>query len=181
MKKLTKRACLLLFAMMFSGAVAAASVAEDEDEAVLFQQWQEGEVVLPSPPVVEKLLPFYVSAATENRFFIDPASVVVMPEGVVRYTMVITTPGGARNVSFEGLRCESREWRLYAVGRLDGSWSSSRAKGWQRVRDVPQNRQHAALYLDYFCPDGIIVGSAAEAVANLRRGGRATSPMGYRW
>ena len=146
-----------------------AEVDEDEDRDT--KRWQENAVALPAAPLPENLLPFYVSAATDNEFFVDGVSLTVGSDGVVRYVLVIQAAGGARNISFEGLRCETRERRVYAFGRLDGTWSKSRNEGWQRVRDVPANRHHAALFFDYFCPGGAIVADADEARDALRRGG----------
>jgi len=147
----------------------------DEDEGKDTRRWQERVVDLPVAPLPENLLPFYVSAATDNDFFVDASSLTVGPDGVVRYVLVIQSAGGARNVSFEGLRCETRERRVYAFGRPDGTWSKSRNDSWQRVRDVPANRHHAALFYDYFCPGGAIVTGADEARDALRRGGHPES------
>jgi hypothetical protein len=152
---------------------ALADVDEDEDKDT--RRWQERVVDLPAAPLPENLLPFYVSAATDNEFFVDGASLTVGPDGVVRYVLVVQAAGGARNVSFEGLRCETRERRVYAFGRLDGTWSKSRNENWQRIRDVPANRHHAALFYDYFCPGGAIVAGADEARDALRRGGHPES------
>lgn len=147
----------------------------DEDEGKDTRRWQERVVDLPVAPLPENLLPFYVSAATDNDFFVDASSLTVGPDGVVRYVLVIQSAGGVRNVSFEGLRCETRERRVYAFGRLDGTWSKSRNENWQRIRDVPANRHHAALFYDYFCPGGAIVAGADEARDALRRGGHPES------
>ena len=152
---------------------ALADVDEGEDKDT--RRWQERVVDLPAEPLPENLLPFYVSAATDNEFFVDGTSLTVGPDGVVRYVLVVQAAGGARNVSFEGLRCETRERRVYAFGRLDGTWSKSRNENWQRIRDVPANRHHAALFYDYFCPGGAIVAGADEARDALRRGGHPES------
>ena len=69
------------------------------------------------------------------------------------------------------MRCEAREYRIYASGRLDGSWSKARKNEWVRIQEAYANRQHAALFLDYFCPVGVIVHDAAEARSSLVRGG----------
>jgi hypothetical protein len=152
---------------------ALADVDEDEDKDT--RRWQERVVDLPAAPLPENLLPFYVSAATDNEFFVDGTSLTVGPDGVVRYVLVVQAAGGARNVSFEGLRCETRERRVYAFGRPDRTWSKSRNENWQRIRDVPANRHHAALFYDYFCPGGAIVAGADEARDALRRGGHPES------
>jgi hypothetical protein len=163
---------LWIFALSTSSALA------DFDEDYESKQWQEIEVVLPASPKESNLQPFYVSAATSNRFFIDVSTLSVGADGVVRYVLLVLSPEGGRNVTFEGMRCESRERRIYASGRLDGSWSKSRKNEWVRIQDVYANRHHAALFLDYFCPFGNVVRDAAEARNALKRGGH---PDNNRW
>ena len=147
----------------------SAWAADDGDEEL--KPWQEIEVQFPSAPVRGNLLPLYVSAATANKFFIDGVTLSVGADGVIRYVMVVETPEGGRNVTFEGMRCETRGRRIYASGRLDGTWSKARKSEWERIQDAYANRQHAALFLEYFCPLGIPVRSAAEARDALVRGG----------
>ena len=142
----------------------------DEDESIDVRRWQEKTVDLPAAPVAENLLPFYVSAATNNDFFVDGSSISVGADGVVRYVLVVQSASGARNVSFEGIRCETKEYRDYAFGRPDGTWSKSRNENWRKIRDVPANRQHFTLFIDYFCPGGVIALSVDHVRANLRRG-----------
>lgn len=163
----------LLVALLVSVSVCA-EVEEDDEK----KPWQELAVQLPPAPDAGSQLPFYVSAATDNRFSIDRKSLSVDSDGVVRYVLTIATAGGARNVTYEGMRCETREHRIYASGRLDGSWSKSRNNEWGRIKDVVANRHHAVLFLEYFCPGGVIVANTAEAVDALRRG---VHPLNQRW
>lgn len=168
------RRCLVALVAMASCGGALADT--DDDYDFVPKQWQESEVVLPAAPEEGRLQSFYVSAVAQSRFFIDPATLTVGEDGVVRYVLVVLTPGGARNVTFEGMRCTTRERRVYASGRSDGSWSKARQVEWVPVRDVYVNRHHAALYLDYFCPGGVIVSSVAEAREALRRTTVQTTP-----
>lgn len=145
-------------------------------EAVLDEEydkkpWQEIEAQLPPAPREETLLPFYVSATASNVFRIDGSSLSVAPDGVVRYVLVVQSASGVRNVSFEGIRCETREWRLYAFGRPDGSWSKSRSNQWRPIENRAVNQYHATLHREYFCPDGIAIQNAREGVMALRAGG----------
>lgn len=143
----------------------------DFEEDYESKKWQEVEVQLPAAPREENLLSFYVSAATSNRFFIDGSTLSVGSDGVVRYVLVVMSAEGGRNVTFEGMRCEARERRIYASGRLDGTWVKTRKNEWVRIQEAYANRHHAALFLDYFCPVGVIVRNADEARAALARGG----------
>lgn len=156
-------------ALLFALAQSHPAIAESEDE-IEDTRWKESQVQLPALPQPENLLPIYVSAATQNEFFVDGATLTVTADGVVRYVLVIRSSGGATSISYEGIRCETRERRLYASGRPDGSWSKSRNEEWKRIRDAAANRHHAALFEDYFCPEGAIVRNAEEARDALRRG-----------
>jgi hypothetical protein len=161
-------------------AVALPAMAEfDEDYEA--KPWQELAIELPPAPAVANLLPFYVSPATENRFYIDGASLTAGSDGVIRYTMVVEAAGGARNVTHEGLRCATREFRIYAFGQRDGSWSKSRGNEWRQVRDAAANRQHAALMGEYFCTPVVGGKMTPERMREaLRRGGHSENQRGYR-
>lgn len=161
------RLFFVLFGLVFVGEHALADFEEDYET----KRWQEMEVQLPAPPQEATLQPFYVSAASANTFWIDLATLSVGSDGVVRYVVLILTPEGGRNVTFEGMRCESFERRIYASGRRDGAWSKSRNNEWSRIKDEVANRYHAVLYLEYFCPGGVIVRDTAEAREALRGGG----------
>lgn len=149
--------------------VAHAEWGEFEREYDQDKPWSEMAVQLPPYPKDGNLIPFSVSSATRNRYFIDAESIRVGADKVVRYTVVIQAAGGAKNVSFEGMRCETSEQRLYAYGHPDGTWSKARNAGWEAIKLRTQLSYQKALYEDDFCPDGIRVKDGKEAVRNLRR------------
>jgi hypothetical protein len=128
----------------------------------------EVEVQLPPFPQTEHLIPFVVSATTDNKFLIDSDSLTFVSGGLVRYTLVIISPSGAQNVSYEGMNCATGERRLYALGRPDQTWSRARSDQWIRVRENTLNRHHAELFTNYFCPLGIAVRDADEVRQALR-------------
>jgi CNP1-like family len=136
------------------------------------KQWVELAAQLPPYPKAENLVEFNVSSATRNRHFVDTASISVGDDKVVRFTVVIEAAGGAKNVSFEGMRCATGERRLYAYGHPDGTWSKARNARWEDIKFRSLLSYHKALYEDHFCPDGINVKDGKEAVLNLRRAAR---------
>jgi len=136
------------------------------------KQWVEGESALPAYPSPQNLLPFEVSSVTRNRYFVDAASISVGKDGVVRYTVVIETLGGAKNISYEGMRCETGERRLYAYGHSDRTWSEAQTVAWQEINFAYGHSYQKVLYEDYFCATDRFAKTAAEAIMNLRRAGR---------
>jgi len=102
------------------------------------------------------------------KFSIDLNSISAGTDGVVRYTLISKSDGGAENVSYEGIRCQTAEKKLYAFGHNDGSWSRARLNNWQRITDISGNRQHAALFKDYLCEGGTIAGKVTEMQERIR-------------
>jgi len=144
--------------------------------------WREADLPPPPPPASGELLPFYVSAPSDSRYFIDSASIAPGADGVVRYTLVVRSPLGAESITYEGIRCETGEVRTYAAARADRSWSVHPGD-WRRIEARGVQRWHDALWREYFCPRATPIRSAAEGVAALRKGGhpsRSTLPeRGY--
>jgi hypothetical protein len=87
----------------------------------------------------------------------------------VRYSVVITSPQGARNVNYEGIRCDTYEWRSYAAINENGdAWDRHAAVGWRRIEQSELNAYHAALYQDYMCENRTPTGSAKQMVQRIR-------------
>jgi hypothetical protein len=109
--------------------------------------------------------------ARSMRFFVDAPSLSVYDkDGVVRYTLVARSPEGARNVSYESLSCATGQYRVHALGRVDGSWGG-RESDWRPANDP----WHRALYREYFCPQNEAIRSPAEGVRALQQGGHPNS------
>ena len=141
----------------------------DEDR----KPWKEIEARIPSSPGAGDLVPFEAGAASPHRFYVDARSLSVGEDGVVRYTLVIKAAGGATNVTFEGIRCELREQKYYAVGRADGNWVRARNPQWRRIEHQDVNRHHNVLYSDYFCSGKQPHGSVREVLQLLKSGAPA--------
>jgi hypothetical protein len=91
------------------------------------------------------------------------------PDGVVRYTLVARSPSGVSNVSFEGIRCSTNSYRVYALGN-DGAWSAKESD-WRPIEPRSVQRWHLELRSNYFCPGNVAIYSVAEGLNALRRGG----------
>lgn len=140
------------------------------DDSFEAKPWSEVEHQLPPAPNAANLISIDVGAMTGNQFFVDEQSVSYGSDEVIRYTLVVASPSGARNVSFEGMRCATAERRLYAFGRADGTWSKARSNAWVRIQENNLNRHHAALFRDYFCTPGNSVMDTSSARRVLPKG-----------
>ncbi|WP_319243236.1 CNP1-like family protein [uncultured Propionivibrio sp.] len=151
--------------------VGVSAVELDDDEA----PWVEGAFEMPAYPKQGSLISFPVGIRTDITFSIDGETISVGEDGVIRYVLVVVSALGARNVSFEGMRCGTGERRLYATGRSDGTWSAARSDQWTKIRGSRSNH-HVELFLNYFCTIGapaIVTPEAARRV--LLKGGAGES------
>jgi CNP1-like family len=162
--------CLVLAGLVAAGPVRAQWDGWDYTFDREIKPWAEMQAQMPAYPKDDGLIPLDVGSATPHRFFIDGGSVSVGSDGIVRYTLVIKTAGGATNVSFEGIRCETREQKYYAIGRSDKTWVRARDPQWRRIEPKDFNAQHATLYREYLCRGKTMVESAEQIVQALRRG-----------
>lgn len=166
----------LALALTLPLAVAAQAPGVDENYGDRDRR-SEVKVSLPQYPKPENYLPFEVSGITPFAFFVDAKSVSVGADLVVRYSVIAKSPEGALNVSFEGMRCTEREFRVYAFGRSDNTWSEVRDSRWQAIPDDARNAQRAVLYSNIFCSANGNISTAEAGVRALKRNGlRGTRP-----
>ena len=151
--------CALL-AAVFGAALQFPAQAADEKE------WTEAELQLPAAPAADALLTFHQTSTIQ--FQIDPNSLSIAADGTIRYTLVATSAAGARNVSYEGLRCSTYEKKLFAFGRPDGSWSNARRADWTRISQTDANKQHHVLYTEYLCDGNTIAGKVPDMIQRLK-------------
>ena len=124
---------------------------------------------LPPFPRRENLIEFFVSSASEFKFFIDRSSLAVK-DGIVRYALVARSPSGADNISYEGMNCAAGAYRIYALGHSDGTWVS-RPGPWREIPPRSVQRWHNALNREFFCPNRVAISDAAEGLMALKQGG----------
>lgn len=117
--------------------------------------WKEIEAQLPPAPKPDNLIEVKLDASTRNRLFIDSASLSVGEDSIVRYAAIIRAPSGAENISFEALRCETGERKLYAFGRKPGAdsgvWSRNRYARWEPIQARLAGGYHRELFHHYLC------------------------------
>jgi len=113
--------------------------------------FKEGTTAMPlNPPNKSTLQPFYVSRATIFKFAVDTNSILIGADGVTRYIVVITNPSGETQTQYEGIRCDSFQWRLY--GNFEnGVWKENPLAAWREISSNIPNRYQAALAQGAFC------------------------------
>ena len=113
--------------------------------------FKEGTTTMPlNPPNKPSLQPFYVSQTTIFKFAVDTNSILIGSDGITRYIVVITNPSGGQQSQYEGVRCDSFQWRLY--GTFDNNkWNENPLGSWAAIKSKTPNRYQAALAQGAFC------------------------------
>lgn len=178
------RRILALAALLVSGS--ALSLSQDElrdlgsrrhsNTHERERDWSEEQASPPAFPNDGDLVEFQVSVHTQNRYFIDASTLAVGGDGVVRYVLVVRASGGASNVTFEGIRCATGEYKLYASGRADATWARAHSDQWRPIENKTVNRHHTVLNRELFCHMAMPVASPDEGRQALRLGKHPRAP-----
>jgi hypothetical protein len=144
--RLDRRALLLLLAIG-SCAANAQLVPLDPD-------WKEVEAP-PAPPLRTTGLVAIEVPGTSLHFGVDPDSITLDRDGVVRYVMVATSDSGALNANYEGIRCATGEFRVYARHGSGDGWTIVKDTQWRALSQQPGARHTMEI-----ARTGVCVGQA---------------------
>jgi hypothetical protein len=149
----------LALALLLAASAAHAQLADTD------RDWKESEA--PAPPALRTsgLIPLEIPGS-QLRFGVDPASVSLGSDGVVRYVVVASSSSGAVNGIYEGIRCSTGEYKVYA--RNSGSGWSMSGSDWRLLHDQPQSRHSLLVARTGACVGRGANGSAAQIVRDLR-------------
>lgn len=99
-------------------------------------EWKETEV--PPPPKFDanKLLSIEMPTYMTSKFGVDPATIAITGDGIVRYVVVVSNAsGGGLNAFYEGVRCSSEETKSYARYASDG-WRATLNPEWKNFSNL---------------------------------------------
>ena len=102
-------------------------------------EFQEGDTPPPPPLRLQGLVPLDMGPGTDLRWGVDPSSIRIGADRVVRYVVVGQGQGGAVNAYYEGLRCDGGQVRVYARHARDGDWEPAKAD-WRALQESSATR-----------------------------------------
>ncbi|TXT38292.1 MAG: hypothetical protein FD135_2984 [Comamonadaceae bacterium] len=103
-------------------------------------------------------MPPYVSL----KFGIDPATLSISSDGIVRYVMVAQNASGSVNAMFEGLRCATGQVKTYARASSSGAWSVVKDPQWRDLGDNLPSKHAMALVQQGVCEGRTVAGRTAQ-------------------
>lgn len=135
----------------------------DESQA---EKWKESAISLPPYPKDENLLAVPLLATDTLKIYIDRASISRGPDRVARFSLVVESPSGARSVFYDGLRCETQEYKTYAIGSPEHAFMPVKNAVWRKIPQPEMNAFRYHLYRDYVC-DAHASARTPEDIARL--------------
>jgi len=129
--------------------------------------WQETPV--PPPPAFDqnRLVPIAMPPYMSLKFGIDPQTITITPDGIIRYVVVASSrDGNAVNAFYEGVRCKTGEMKSYARYGSK-TWELVKAPEWKRIADL-NSRYTLALATQGLCRDSAPRSTASEIVQYIR-------------
>ena len=168
------RGVLIAGLLALGAGGVAAQFAPDPERVAELADWREGEV--PPPPAFSTrgLIDIDMPAGTSVKMGVDPKTIKMdQDKGVVRYVVVARGPS-AVNASYEGIRCNTGEYRIYARQTQGNPWSPSSESDWKPLR----GQSNVMVRYPYELSRGLCVGTAlrqtvGEMERELRTGNRA--------
>jgi hypothetical protein len=110
-------------------------------------------VHFPTFPKEIDLQSFTVDEITDFSFFLDSATLKTDKDGITRYTIVISSKNGINNIFYEGIRCITAEYKIFAYGTPQKTFTAKSEVDWQPIRRNEHGwpRFRNTLYEYYFC------------------------------
>ncbi|MES3003338.1 MAG: CNP1-like family protein [Pseudomonadota bacterium] len=96
--------------------------------------WREVEAPPPGALDTRKLIPLEMPRSS-LRFGVAPASISIGADGVVRYVVVASSASGAVNGLYEGIRCSTGEFKVYARHNPGSGWVPVKDAQWRSLHE----------------------------------------------
>lgn len=154
----------VLCSLLLSGT--AQSQPSDPDA----ETWTEAQAVPPANFSTDKLQAFEVDSGSTLSYGIDPLTLSVGADGVVRYVLVARSRSGALNVMYQGLRCQTAEVKTYGRWDNKANWSIDAKADWQTLSFRGFTHPAMMLARGGICDGRTVNGDAQKILRTLKNG-----------
>jgi hypothetical protein len=125
--------------------------------------WKEVEAPPPPALKLDGLIPLDIPGSM-LRFGVAPASVTIGSDGIVRYVVVASSTTGAVNAVYEGIRCDTGQYKVYARHNPDSGWKPATNTAWRSLHE--QNDQPMSRHTLLVARTGACIGHGANRPAS---------------
>lgn len=117
----------------------------------------------------DKLITIDMPSYVTLKIGVDPTTIQVGTDGIVRYVVVMQNSTGAVNAAYEALRCVNNEVKTYARLSSSGQWSLLESPAWRHVTDNMPSRHPQAISRQGACSNRLAL-SQEETIKALKAG-----------
>lgn len=135
--------------------------------------WSELKTQAPPAYSIDGLILIDMPSHISVKIGVDPSTIAVGSDGVVRYVVVMKNGTGNMNAAFEGIRCVTDEVKTYARVGASGEWSLVDDPQWRAINDNMPSRHSMAIARQGACVARAAT-SNSEVVKALKQRHRPT-------
>ena len=117
--------CVLALALCATSALANAQLRDADPD------WKENDLQAIPAFDVSRLIEIDMGQRFSLVYAIDPQTLSVGSDGILRFVMVARSSSGAVNAFYEGLRCSTAEGRVYARHNPSSGWQTASTSEWK--------------------------------------------------
>ncbi len=120
--------------------------------------WKELQVPPPATFNADRMVPLEMPRYVTVKVGVDPDSLNIGADGIVRYVMIALSSSGNVNAMYEGIWCLKGKVKTYARLGSDGKWDPVDDAQW-----APLNGNQRSMHALAFARQGACDGRAAAA------------------
>ncbi len=99
----------------------------------LVKQWKEADVAAPAYPQDADLIAVALGPTDTLKVYVDTKSISRAADRGLRLSLVVESSSGTRNYFFDGIRCETREYKTYVIGSPENNFVPIKKPTWQAI------------------------------------------------
>lgn len=131
-------------------------------------EWVEA-AVPPAPAFrTESLIAVDMPPHTTVRVGVDPNTLAIGSDSVVRYVVVMSNTSGSVSALYEGLRCTTKEVKGYARWSSSAGWKEVSEPQWRYWNENMPSRHAIAIARQGAC-DGLLAPASPAAIVRAMR------------
>lgn len=160
------RVSLTLATCLFLAGGAWAQIAD------LDPDWKELEVPPPAKFSADHLVPIDMPRYVTVKIGVDPDSLTIGKDGIVRYVVVAVSQSGNVNAMYEGIWCLKGEVKTYARFGSDGKWNPVDDAQWLPLSGNQRSMHALALARQGACNGRAATASSPDAIIRQLKSSR---------
>lgn len=134
------------------------------------KEWEEG-AVPPAPAYsTHELVPIEMPPYISMKVGIDPQTLAIGTDGVVRYVVVMRNAAGSTSAAYEGIACRTGEVKTYARSGTNAAWTPVREPSWRGMTDNLPSRHAYAISKQGVCNGRQPGAHVSDILKQLRQG-----------